>query len=72
MRSTQPWGRRWIDWIGLQIRRSSPPPPNKDNEVKNKLIYRTVSVAKPEPVERQIFVGAGAEVFLARLRSRVY
>jgi hypothetical protein len=27
---------------------------------------------EPEPVEQQLFAGAGAKVFLARLRSRVY
>jgi TCP-1/cpn60 chaperonin family len=30
---------------------------------------KVISVAEPEPVERELFVGAGAEVLLARLRS---
>jgi hypothetical protein len=40
------------------------------------LIYALVTLAsvaepEPEPVEQQLFAGAGAKVFLARLRSRV-
>jgi hypothetical protein len=34
--------------------------------------WNKISVAEPELVERQLYSGAGAEVYLARLRSRVY
>jgi hypothetical protein len=44
----------------------------KQRQISNIQYQRIVgSVAEPEPVERQLFAGAGAEVFLAQLRSRV-
>jgi hypothetical protein len=35
------------------------------------MVKNSVAELEPEPVERQLFAGAGAKVFLARLRSRV-
>jgi hypothetical protein len=53
--------------IKLLLRpRSGPRPWALDN------IVHGSSVAEPEQVEQQLFAGAGAKVFLARLRSRVY